>query len=86
MVSSKQDILPLRFVRLEEKAISECISCGTCVDVCPCIPMSKLQDMNPEEISSKFGLIATIVYLNFEEFNCGQKCCHKIDILSSDGV
>lgn len=51
MVSSKQDILPLRFVRLEEKAISECISCGICVDVCPCIPMSKLQDMNPEEIS-----------------------------------
>jgi heterodisulfide reductase subunit D len=51
MVSSKQDILPLRFVQLEEKAISECISCGICVDVCPCIPMSKLQDMNSEKIS-----------------------------------
>ena len=51
MVSSKKDILPLRFVQLEEKAISECISCGICVDVCPCIPMSKLQDMNSEKIS-----------------------------------
>jgi heterodisulfide reductase subunit D len=53
MVSSKQNILPLRFVQLEEKASSECISCGICVDVCPCIPISKLKNVESTEISQK---------------------------------
>lgn len=32
-------------------AVSNCTSCGLCVEVCPCIPVSKIADIHPQEIS-----------------------------------
>lgn len=48
--SLRFDILPDYYRKLEEKTISDCISCRICVDKCPVIPLSKLRDMRPQEI------------------------------------
>jgi Fe-S oxidoreductase len=47
------DKLPKRYMELEERFITECVSCGVCVDACPCIPLSELRDKANKEISKE---------------------------------
>jgi Fe-S oxidoreductase len=52
-VLEKDQTLPKRFTDIEKEVISECASCGICVDVCPCIPISKLRNVESIEICQK---------------------------------
>jgi heterodisulfide reductase subunit D len=52
-LSLRHDMLPERYIQLEKAFLSECVSCGVCVDVCPCIPFSSIRDMGSKEISKE---------------------------------
>jgi Fe-S oxidoreductase len=47
-----------------QKALSNCTSCGLCIEVCPCIPLSKIADIQPQEISD-----AVLKYLKEDYFS-----------------
>jgi Fe-S oxidoreductase len=49
-ISIRQDVLPLRYQKVEEKYISDCINCGICISSCPIIPISNLRSAGEEDI------------------------------------
>jgi len=85
-----RSILPDRFVKLEEKTINECISCGVCIDVCPCVPMGSLGNIPNEDITEEIKhflegdiLSETVIDRAFDCSRCGiclDICPNNIDV------
>jgi len=46
----RKNILPYRFIELEEQFVNECVECGLCIDKCPCIPMGRLGDIDSKDM------------------------------------
>ena len=74
----KLDILPKRHLEMEAKVIAECLSCGICIDACPCVPMGMLGDLPPKEIAERVKdfldtgtLSSTVINRAFDCSRCG---------------
>ena len=59
--------LPQLYVKAQEAFLSNCISCGLCIQECPCIPIGHLADIDPDQMLDeikqflKGGIITDIV-------------------------
>lgn len=39
-----------RFEKAVQNFMADCVSCGSCIDACPCIPHSDIREVDPQEI------------------------------------
>jgi heterodisulfide reductase subunit D len=64
----RQEVLPLRYNKVEALCISDCIGCGICISACPVIPISILRNVEERRICESI------------KENLEQKCVSNITI------